>query len=260
MKRITFFLMICSFVLAGFSACAKNPDKPAGEDMVVTFEKFGTEPNTVELSKINDKLWVHTTYENYNGYKTPSNGLLVITTEGLVLVDTPWNNEQTKALIENAESTYKKEFVMAVITHAHQDRIGGIDTLLEEGIDVKSIDLTVEEAEKNGFAKPTALLDYDTKFTVGDTEIETYYPGEGHSRDNITVWLPKYRVLFGGCLIKSLDSTNLGSITSANVEEWPNSIHRVLDRYSEAEVVVPGHGLWGNLDLVKHTLELFDKK
>lgn len=257
MKRLIFSLMIVSFFLAGLSSCAKDPAKPAGDNMESTFEKFGTDPNTVELSKLNDKLWVHTTYENIGGYKTPSNGLLIITSKGLVLVDTPWNNEQTEELLEFAETTLKKEFTLAIITHAHQDRIGGIDTLLAEGIEVRSIDLTMEEAEKNGFAKPTSLLDDDAKLKVGDIEIETYYPGEGHSRDNITVWLPKYKVLFGGCLVKSMDS-NLGSITDANLDEWPNSMKHVLDRYSDAEVVIPGHGQWGSLDLVKHTLELLD--
>ncbi len=121
--------------------------------------KSGTDDsNYVELSKINDDVWIHTTYEDYKGNRVPSNGLVIITSEGMVLIDTPWNNEQTKELLEFASTTFKKDFVMALITHAHSDRIGGIDTLLSEKIDVRSTSLTSEEAEKNGFQKPKSKI------------------------------------------------------------------------------------------------------
>lgn len=86
--------------------------------------------------------------------------------------------------------------------------------------------------------------------------IEVFYPGEGHSPDNIVVWLPEYKVLFGGCLVKELDSKGLGNTTDANLEQWPISINKVLEKYPDAEVVIPGHGNWGGIELIEHTLEL----
>ncbi len=149
----------------------------------------------------------------------------------------------------------------SVITHAHDDRIGGISTLLEQKIDVRSTSMTMKEAEKNGFNKPLTELDLEPVIQVGDTVIETFYPGEGHSKDNITVWLPKYKILFGGCLIKSEDSKDLGSTTDANIEQWPKSVKNVFDKYKEdAETVIPGHGKWGGINLIEHTLKLLGSK
>ena len=52
---------------------------------------------------------------------------------------------------------------------------------------------------------------------VKDT-IEIFYPGSGHTEDNIVVWLPKHRILFGGCFVKSLQSKNLGNTEDASIE------------------------------------------
>ncbi len=235
-------------------------EAPQPEKVVESFYKSGSEDsNYVELSKVNDTIWVHTTYVNYNGSRTPSNGLVVISTDGLILVDTPWNNEQMKELIKLSEEIFHKEFTIAVITHAHGDRIGGIDTLLENKVDVRSTGLTANEAELFGYQQPQTKLDDEPVFTIGEIEVETYYPGEGHSIDNITVWFPQYKVLFGGCLIKSLESEDKGNVADANVKEWPDSIKKVQEKYHDADIVVPGHGKWGSIDLLEHTLNLVSK-
>ncbi len=261
MKKNSLFLIVIALFFTGLVACSNNLSALKDTKVEENFLKSGSDnSNYVELSKLNDNFWVHTTYTDYNGYRTPSNGLLVVTSKGLLLVDTPWNNDQTKELIGFAKNTFNKDFTMAIITHAHDDRIGGIDTLLENKIDVRSTRLTVKEAEKNGYKKPEPKLDFDSKIKVGNIDVEILYPGEGHSPDNITVWFPQSKVLFGGCLIKSLDSKDLGSMTDSNLEVWPSSVKMVLDKYSEAEVVVPGHGKWGSLDLVRHTLELLKNK
>jgi metallo-beta-lactamase class B len=115
------------------------------------------------------------------------------------------------------------------------------------------------EAQKNGFKKPETTLHEDEKITLGDIDIEIFYPGEGHTSDNITIWFPQYKVLFGGCLIKSLESKDIGSIKDANIKQWPDSVNKVLKKYSDAEIVIPGHGKWGDLKLAEHTLGLLKK-
>lgn len=220
------------------------------------YESAPTEKDRVELYKLNERLWVHKTYMDVGGASTPSNGLIAVTSDGLFLVDTPWTNEQTDVLIKLAKDVFKQDITDAVITHAHADRIGGIDTLLENDIEVRCTGLTAKEAEKNGFTKPGTIIGEEADFSVGDIDIETYYPGRGHSPDNITVWFPRYKVLFGGCLLKSLDSKDKGSVTDADLGQWPLSVGKLIDKYPDAEVVIPGHGRWGGSDILEHTVEL----
>ncbi|MBM7616241.1 subclass B1 metallo-beta-lactamase [Alkaliphilus hydrothermalis] len=259
MKRVTLLMTLIISVAMVLSACVGFTSTNVKKQL--DYYKSGTieDDHYVELTKINDHIWVHTTYENYNGYKAASNGVVAVTSKGLVLIDTPWNNEQTKELIKLTKSIFNKDITIAIITHAHADRIGGIRTLLENNIEVRSTSMTALEAEKNGFEKPEPTLDEESVITVGDLDMDIFYPGEGHSVDNITVWFPKYKILFGGCLIKSLESENLGSIEDANLQQWPSSVEKVLGKYGDAEVVIPGHGKWGSIQLVRHTLELLGK-
>ena len=264
MKKIIFVIVILSIMILFVSCTAEEFVSDIPEEAVqvnepakVQFLKSGSQDSEyVELNRIKDNIWVHTTYADYNGNRTPSNGLLIETKKGIVLIDTPWNNAQTKELIKLTGSELDKAIFLAVITHAHEDRIGGIDALLENSIDVRSTELTAELAEKYGYKRPDPSLTTDAFIKIEDVSIEVFYPGEGHTKDNIVVWLPEYKVLFGGCLVKELDSEGLGNTADANLEQWAISINKLLKKYSDAEVVIPGHGNWGGIELLEHTLEL----
>jgi metallo-beta-lactamase class B len=76
----------------------------------------------------------------------------------------------------------------------------------------------------------------------------------------VIVYFPKRKILFGGCMIKSLDSKDAGYTADADMQKWPRSVERVLAKYKDAKIIVPGHGNWGGIQLVKHTIQLLDKE
>jgi metallo-beta-lactamase class B len=234
-----------------------------GFAIIACFTVFAVNPNQVELTKITDQMWIHTSYYDYNGFRTPSNGLLVQTTKGFILIDTPWTNEQTQELLNQVEQRFQKQVTLAVITHWHQDRIGGIDTLLRNHIDTLSTTLTADLASKNGYHKPQTVIELnraDSKFwKVGGTSFELFYPGPAHSIDNIVVYFPKNKVLFGGCALKSETSSDLGNIADGDLKQYPAAIQNLIKRYPEVEIIIPGHGQYGNSKLLEHTLQLAER-
>ncbi len=108
-----------------------------------------------------------------------------------------------------------------------------------------------------GLPIPEMLLEYTHKFDFQDIPIEVDFIGEGHTEDSICVYLPMQKILFGGCSVKSLRSRGLGNIADANIDEWPDTIREMKRRFPEVEVIIPGHGLEGNVSLLDHTLSLF---
>jgi glyoxylase-like metal-dependent hydrolase (beta-lactamase superfamily II) len=83
--------------------------------------------------------------------------------------------------------------------------------------------------------------------------------GEGHSRDNIVIWFPDLKILFGGCLVKSVESQGLGNTADANLREWGPSVRRVMKKYPKAKYVIPGHFGWKSRNGLKHTLKLLKR-
>ena len=86
--------------------------------------------------------------------------------------------------------------------------------------------------------------------------IECFYFGPAHSSDNIVVWIPSEKILFAGCMVKSIDATNLGNTADGDLNAYPHTIDRLLSRFPDAKIVIPGHGKFGGLELILHTKEL----
>jgi glyoxylase-like metal-dependent hydrolase (beta-lactamase superfamily II) len=89
-----------------------------------------------------------------------------------------------------------------------------------------------------------------------DNILEVFYPGAGHTKDNVVVWIPSAKVVFGGCLIRSLNSRGLGNLSDAYPEEWGKSALAVKETYPDSLIVVPGHGKRGDRSLIDHTINL----
>ena len=242
-------------------------EKPIKQDIVEikrpseSFLKYGDDATTiVEMNKINNDVWVHTSYYDYNGSLTPSNGLVIVTDDGLVLVDTPWTDKEMESLDKLIHENFNCGLKEAVITHAHIDRIGGAGYLKAKGIKTTCLERVAVKAEELGFTAPDNVIKSDEyQFEIGDTELEIYFPGEGHTVDNTVVWIKKYNLLFAGCIVKEHGVISLGLIGEANMEEWPNSLNNLLTHFENIEIVVPGHGEWGDESLIDYTLGLFDK-
>jgi metallo-beta-lactamase class B len=89
--------------------------------------------------------------------------------------------------------------------------------------------------------------------------IEVYFPGAGHTRDNVVVWLAKSHLLFGGCLVLNSYSRKLGYIDDASIKDWPQSIQNVLNKYPNIDMVILGKGQIGDISLLHKTQKLARK-
>lgn len=92
----------------------------------------------------------------------------------------------------------------------------------------------------------------------GIINLKPNYAGEGHTKDNIVIWFGRHKILYGGCLIKSTESKDMGNIADANPQEWKPTIKKVLRKYPRPKYVIPGHYGWSSNKGLQHTLKLLE--
>jgi metallo-beta-lactamase class B len=208
------------------------------------------------ITHLTGDFYIYTTYKMLESGPFPSNSMYVVTKDGVIMIDTPWDVEQTLPLLDSIERRHRKPVVLCVVTHHHDDRTAGLDILKARGIPTWSTARTLQLCREKSEKEAGHSFTRDTTFTVGGVSFQTYYPGEGHTADNMVIWFPKSRVLYGGCFVKSSESRGLGNIADANVEEWPESVRKVIKRFRRPAFIIPGHQSWKGRDALKHTLRL----
>jgi oligosaccharide reducing-end xylanase len=217
--------------------------------------------NDIELIKISENAYLHISYtESPQFGRFPSNGLIFINNQKAFLFDTPMTESLTKDLVSWVQDSMHIQIVGFIPNHWHDDCMGGLDYIHSLGIESYANELTREIARAKNLPIPKHGFTDSVIFKLGDKEIVCRYFGAAHTVDNIVVWIPSEQILFGGCMIKEMKSTGLGNIADGDVKAWPKTIKKVLDEFPNAKIVIPGHGQIGDLDLIRHTLELLKSK
>lgn len=200
-------------------------------------------------------MYVATDYIEGFG-QVPSNGLILKEGNQAFLLDTPLSDAQTQILSEWIEKSLHARLVGFVPNHWHRDCMGGLGYLHRMGVKSYANQMTIDEARKNNLPVPQRGFTDSLALKLGEMDLLCYYLGGGHAADNIVVWIPSEKILFGGCLVKDSQAKNLGNTSDAVLEEWPVTIERVYQKFPEARMIIPGHGDWGGRELLTHTLEL----
>jgi len=261
------FLSGCACCAAGaaFAATSAASTGTFGVNGLPTLLELGTDPMarigaSVWVAMIAPHVWLHTTTAIIPGGAVfPANGLILERTRGSLLIDTGYTPEQAELLWEWSKANLSSPIVVAVATHFHNDRTGGIEGLKKHHVHTFAYPLTCDLAAVHGMPVPEPIAEMGEGFVRFNEDCELFYPGAGHTRDNIVAWLPDQQVLFGGCLLKSTTSGGLGNTADSIIPDWAASIRAMQTRYPSAKITVPGHGTITG-DPAEWTLGLLGKK
>lgn len=221
---------------------------------------------TDELLVINDDLqllplapglYVHISwFENKEYGRFGSNGIVYIQEGKALIVDSPMKEELMVDLVAYVRDELKATVTLAVPGHFHDDCILGLPYLHSLGARSISGKLTRELCLEKGLAVPQQSFKRRKKLNFYGKKIQLAYFGGGHAPDNIVVWFPEEQVLFGGCMIRAMESNTLGNTGDAVLDQWSSTVGKVQKAFPDVKKVVPGHGQVGDGAMLQHTIDL----
>jgi alkyl sulfatase BDS1-like metallo-beta-lactamase superfamily hydrolase len=204
---------------------------------------------------------------------------MVITDEGLVIIDTTESQEAAYKILKRFRKITDKPVRYIIYTHGHLDHVHGSPVFMEKGTEViatkdavgfmkRDFDLLKEfhtrsrlnqagRAEPEYSRKlpikspvrgihdlgeliwPTITFDQEYSFVLGGKKFELYHT-MGETPDHLMVWLPDERALFCGDLYyQSFPNLSTPMLEPRPVREWYESLDRMIKM--KPRYLIPGH-------------------
>lgn len=221
---------------------------------------FGQAKNPdLKITHLTGDFYIYTTYNTYEGNKIPAHGMYLLTDNGAVLFDTPWDTTQFQPLLDSIKLKHNKIVIACLATHWHSDRTEGLHYYKQQGIKTFTTILTDSLSKKQNKKRAEFLMTKDTVFHIGQYSFEVYYPGEGHTSDNIIAWFDREKILYGGCLIKGADAEDLGYLGDANVSEYEATLKKVKKKCPDPKFIIVSHHDWWNINSLTRSIKLAKK-
>lgn len=214
--------------------------------------------DNIEVRKLSEKAYQYTAWAEIGSWGlVGSNGLILKDGNEAFLFDTPMHESQTKELVAWIEKELKAKVTTFVPGHWHGDCVGGLDYLNKAGVETYANILTNNILKEKGLPTVKHTFTDSLNLKLNGMDVDCYYLGGGHATDNIVIWIPSEKILFGGCMLKDCKSKSLGNTEdAASIQEWINTVSAVESKFPDARIVIPGHGETGNTDIIKYTKNL----
>ncbi|MBK8711585.1 MAG: BlaB/IND/MUS family subclass B1 metallo-beta-lactamase [Niastella sp.] len=213
----------------------------------------------LKITHVTGDFYVYTTYNTYQDSQVPANGMYIVTNNGVVMLDTPWDTTQFQPLLDSIKIKHHKVVVMCIATHWHSDKTAGLAYYKNKGINTYTTSFTDELCKLNNKNRAEYLIYHDTTFHVGKYSFETYYPGQGHSADNIVIWFNHQKILYAGCLVKAADAEDLGYLGDGNTTAYASTLRKIKIKYAHPKYIIISHGDWKNINSLNHSIILAKK-
>ena len=216
------------------------------------------------FKKIKDGIYV------YAGVLNEANSTIILTQEGVVLIDTGQNPMATHVVAAGLKKLTSQPVRYIIHTEPHPDHIMGNFVFSPPAIVVahdgatasikQSESFSPQRIEKQmsqsaemraafkGYRLITPHVEYRDKMTlsVGERTLELYYLKNVHSEADTAIWLPKERVVFTAASVTVKRFGNHRPFVSI-----PDTLNGIkMMRALNPEVVVPGHGDPGTVKIL----------
>lgn len=210
------------------------------------------------IHKITENVYQHISYlETESWGKVACNGMIYFVGNEAVVFDATPDDSSSLELIEVIKNKLNAKVKYLVVNHFHNDCLGGINSFVENGVEIVANAKTIDLAKKENINFDAISFSDEYVIEIGKQKVINKFFGEGHTADNIISYLPSEKAMFGGCMIKEIGAGK-GNLADANVNEWSKSVRKLKLAYPEVQYIIPGHGKYGGVDLLDYTIKMFE--
>ncbi len=220
------------------------------------------------FKKIKDGIYV------YAGRPNESNCTIILTQDGVVLIDSGNNPPDSHAVMKAVKQLTSQPVRFLINTEPHADHTTGHfvfsppTTIIAHAGATESMKSAYNPARNEklmaaspemreafkGYRMITPHIEYRDKMTLnsGERTFELYYLKNVHSEADTAIWLPKERVLFTAASVGVKRFNNLRPFVSI-----PDTLNAIkMMKALNPEVVIPGHGDPGTVKIL-HDMERY---
>jgi cyclase len=221
------------------------------------------------FKKIKDGIYV------YAQKPADSNAGIILTQEGIVLIDSGHNPPDSQAILKAVKQLTSQPIRFLINTEPHSDHTTGhflfsppaIIIAHEGATDSMKKAYNPQRNEKlmadypdmresfKGFKMITPQIEYRDKMTlnVGERTFELYYLKNVHSEADTAIWLPRERVIFSAAVAGVKRFSNLRP--SVQIEDMISAMKMM--KSLNPEIVVPGHGPPGTTKIFDDSIQYY---
>src|SRR5215831_17188570 len=188
---------------------------------------------TASVQKISDNLYAYISQND-----SSSNSTFLITTEGILVVDTGLNEQEGRKLLAEIRKISALPIRYIVNTHYHPDHRGG-NSVVGPAATVISTTFTFQQSNKEAthtLETEKIVFNKSIEFYLGGNEVRIYFPGPAHTLGDAALYFPQQRALATGDLFLN---NSCPAMDEGDMENWIAALDSML--YLPVEHVVPGH-------------------
>jgi len=183
----------------------------------------------------------------------------------VTVVGATFSPESARQLAKEVAKVTRKPIKEVIDTNYNLDRAGGNAYFKSIGAKIISIDLTRDLLQRDWDQmianarqrypeypqSPLVLPDttYPGDFELQGGRVKGLYLGPSHAPDDIFVYFPQEKVLYGGCILKE----QLGNLALADLTEYPRTLRKLQQLNLGYTTIIAGH--WSPI----HGPELVDQ-
>ena len=186
-----------------------------------------------------------------DGHIINTGSLIVITTDGVAVLDGQGDVAQTQAMVDTIKTLTPQPIKYVVIASEHGDHTGGNSAFKSAFPDVVFISSPAsQKALENKPNPPTETVADKRVLKMGKTEIDILNLGRAHTGGDLVVYLPQSKIMFmSEVYLRGV----FPAMRTAYPSEWVKTIEKA--QAMNASWYIPAHGFVDDPATMKRDLE-----